>query len=1832
MSLYLNINSYSQNIEPSQRTFNIGGYSTPQTISSTHEYFNINKFILGWHWGDEYKISKALKMNQKDIYSGSEENINPDTKLFIRSKYNKTVNGETIKYSFSSHCYFDKSHIFGKSLKYEPTLYIDPNNVYKLNKRDKVGDPSNPVFGFLTKRGTITNDPNDPNNNEYSRVIIRGDSLVNQVVLSNPWPNDIMYYTPKQGDNNDEDTQKDFSGRSFFVSINLRKYKTISTLSPDTPILKIRVPYTTWTSATQHKDDNYAYFRGVPASGFADYTTLPGSYGKAWNLDLISSLPSRPQFIYITEKMLPIDGSSITISGYIDFAGFQGPNTYTNHILKEFSGLKDGENYKSSWGVNGQKIDKLNLEVTYLNSGTEVAIDWVKFETPNAKKINCGYYDDNIAESVQGDLTHFHDYSNYASIGIKPTRWIVHDEGSAVNWEAERHFRKIVGNVTTGAVGPSLGAHWDEYLGNADKWIEVSSVTTFVANPYLTTNFSHLTATALMNGTETLAVNSNYWKTLGMKQGCIYNDYPSPSKKLDRFNSEYETFIRETTAIGTVEYIRNTLSIDEYTSNDNYLKQSQGKTSFQTFWEWSLYEKFINPYNSGFAFSEKPWFGQHFVQEFLYEEEHFISNGGIKEQINSYHLEPLKRFQTAEETSLFLWNPLIMGAKGLMYDGGKDYSFIAGSNGRRGQIKLLPEESEIISRYKTLLNNNAFSQTDLYDLPEDEFLNSSELTGDFLNNKYDHIPFIPKLVPLGNTVVKDEMLDEIAKNMGAVKKDGITEIKERIYIGKRSQRNKLFEVHNWVRENDEELMNLKLMAWYGKGYKIWEKPEPTELNPSIISKFIDKGKITTRKLYNASVSGNQANITYKNGVPNYQLEANTNEDFVDVTLLERKVIPTGDTKKIFYVGVQNRRTDPTIYFTEDTDDKHLLFLSYSEFQDMCKKQGDSKNPLRNELTDLSYPASKWQEYWWKKLGCREINIPFDYKNVGNDKDHYNLLKVEELDGEYKENGALIPNIDLPFHLQSAYNHKVDTVLGQDGILRLKLQPGQGKILRVTVLEPDLTTNGELDHSNQTKLVAFPLLNQDGTESDKIQYHMVYYKNNPLCSNQRSVYYRRSKPIKKSDGKENIEWGEEKVVSNNIRNINNNPGYKCNATNLVDNPNQIYYDCDYPSIVVRKDGPTTIKAYIVYSCENIQGENFYNAFIGLAVLDVSNEYIVSQNSNNVYDYYNTTVINGIAQTSEFGNPVINASANYNFIAFSDLNNNIVASYMYPNETKFAEFLSIKNETPLLDFGYNINSYSQHPSLNSYSKISAGEDNCSLVWQQKNYGLNSSVFYTRLRVNNDNLIKYNYDNTKVLMKDNIVKLNNSIGDCSFPVILKDLKEFNYNTGSIVREDIIYWAEEYRFSFLNLYRSTIVGTSIVNIDNKNPTYNPINLRKTNEFRINDVSKSISQPNISLPHGVVLESGIKFNKGTHILNFSRGNIKNYASYLPNSNNTSYHLPLITGFFSGINNINYSKTTLPVTIASNTDQVHLAQHKENNYYDKVWRNRRIYEESNFSPPRIVSNGKYFYKNNVEEKLESEPFVGFRKNSNDYSVSNPYINNQEVGLALPYIPNTDTTGAKMILDFAQDTIFSNWFDVNTVADLNFKCYGFNDTIMVAKIQKQSDNSFINLNLPLSTTDTTGKLGEYTLINGGLSSYRLCFIRLDTNYQYTETLVLDGLPVSDTVMLKGAGDTKNIIDLSGNFNLTMNNDYFDIAISPNPANDIVYMTPLYNDLKNQNLVEVEILDNLGNSIHKKVVKSGETFSFITSELSQGIYVVNCKEVTSDWLAPSFLKATKFVVNR
>lgn len=69
---------YSQSREAEQKQFewNIEGTTTTAYLSTIHpnnpqtvlDYFKINNFTLGWHWGGERIISKAMKVNQADIF------------------------------------------------------------------------------------------------------------------------------------------------------------------------------------------------------------------------------------------------------------------------------------------------------------------------------------------------------------------------------------------------------------------------------------------------------------------------------------------------------------------------------------------------------------------------------------------------------------------------------------------------------------------------------------------------------------------------------------------------------------------------------------------------------------------------------------------------------------------------------------------------------------------------------------------------------------------------------------------------------------------------------------------------------------------------------------------------------------------------------------------------------------------------------------------------------------------------------------------------------------------------------------------------------------------------------------------------------------------------------------------------------------------------------------------------------------------------------------------------------------------------------------------------------------------------------------------------------------------------------------------------------------------------------------------------------------------------------------------------------------------------------------------------------------------------------------
>lgn len=164
------INLFSQDIEPPRHKFRWGVGGSDIYLSNDSTYFKQRNVLLGWHWGAPRRISEALLASQNDAYrTVNAEELTDSCDAIVKPEgYTHAVGGEILN---------------ARAFQYEPTLNINPNDPLKLNKRS--GDTTRPIFGFLNRRGRVLTNPGDPN---FNRLILQGDSLRNQVVLSEAWP------------------------------------------------------------------------------------------------------------------------------------------------------------------------------------------------------------------------------------------------------------------------------------------------------------------------------------------------------------------------------------------------------------------------------------------------------------------------------------------------------------------------------------------------------------------------------------------------------------------------------------------------------------------------------------------------------------------------------------------------------------------------------------------------------------------------------------------------------------------------------------------------------------------------------------------------------------------------------------------------------------------------------------------------------------------------------------------------------------------------------------------------------------------------------------------------------------------------------------------------------------------------------------------------------------------------------------------------------------------------------------------------------------------------------------------------------------------------------------------------------------------------------------------------------------------------------------------------------------------------------------------------------------------------------------------------------------
>ena len=219
----------SQNSEPTQRKFYVPALQDSVYLMDTLQYFKQDRFIKGNHWDYDARLGKVLDYNQMDIYWYNTPDvfqILDSSLLFVKPMYYTHSLGP------------EMFNIRG--IQYSPTLLIDTNKTNELQTR--YGDGTNPIFGFAHIRGRITNNPADTN---YSKLIIDGDSLINQVILEEPWTANQLKFSGGSSDwsiGYRDTVQKEFLCRGMYITINLRR-DDLSNELDTMPVLKIEIPH-----------------------------------------------------------------------------------------------------------------------------------------------------------------------------------------------------------------------------------------------------------------------------------------------------------------------------------------------------------------------------------------------------------------------------------------------------------------------------------------------------------------------------------------------------------------------------------------------------------------------------------------------------------------------------------------------------------------------------------------------------------------------------------------------------------------------------------------------------------------------------------------------------------------------------------------------------------------------------------------------------------------------------------------------------------------------------------------------------------------------------------------------------------------------------------------------------------------------------------------------------------------------------------------------------------------------------------------------------------------------------------------------------------------------------------------------------------------------------------------------------------------------------------------------------------------------------------------------------------------------------------------------------
>ncbi len=644
-------------------------------------------------------------------------------------------------------------------------------------------DTTGAIFGFSQKRAGVRGSTGSGYTNRYLYItdsVPSGDTGI--IILSKPLGTESMARRAPE-----ENIGIGYNGTRWYVAINLRRKDSTwdSVNNMQDTVLTIKLPYRYIIDDT----NGVKILSGNKVIQFDSISspinlTGKGYYPRGRFMD--NYLPAKNDSVFVIRRsMLPkySDTCDITLSAF-----FRANDTINNFFRAGGSAVQD-------------EIDSLNMEVRYFGK-CNVAIDWIRLETPDARALFRGEKDLRIAKGLSNLYKHVKDLQLSLS-GARLWRFYSTDEPSPLMYRAHRYYSYLVEhNIhTEGGVGTQYQAIVPEknYWGSTPHYQMQSPI------PF-----------------------AKYSGTWGYKMGWD-GFYLGPKFSTDSLNNDYRTDGSAYELYSSTNKVNNIDGSTDYCATVKGLKSSIG--GFEERYKFlventaGLLAQFDKGLYYGFRDSKYMYNGKPWLCNFWTMSEWIPSRNDSG--VYSIRVE-YNRPQTGEEFRQSASLALILGAKGFMYD---RFHYTPQLNDLQVNDTLVD-----VARMGVMGGYQGISSTVIDNDTSGNFLLNSEATGsDYLHTgDYSHIDQYCNLQKVADSFGVDT---------------------NHIYIGRKSTRLEIMKLHDRINVFGDTLMRLQLQGWYGKGLREFRSMKNND--STLLTNFLilDSAHVKTRPINRSYADG-----------------------------------------------------------------------------------------------------------------------------------------------------------------------------------------------------------------------------------------------------------------------------------------------------------------------------------------------------------------------------------------------------------------------------------------------------------------------------------------------------------------------------------------------------------------------------------------------------------------------------------------------------------------------------------------------------------------------------------------------------------------------------------------------------------------------------------------------------------------------------------------------------------------------------------------------------------------------------------------------------------------